>query len=69
MATKFVRVKDADTNHEYTTTELVVKASGGKLHVLDDKQAVDSNGRPLPAKTSLTPPKTALKADAGKAGN
>lgn len=66
MATKFVRVKDPDTGHEVTVTEAF--ATAFKLDALD-KPAVDANGRPLPGKPKTELPKSAPKADAGKAGN
>lgn len=63
MPTKFVRVKDTDTNHEYTVTEKFA-AANDKLTVLKDKDAVDSNGRPLPAKTHVELPKADKASDA-----
>lgn len=54
---EFVRVKDKETGHEYTTARVLDK------HEVLDKRAVDVNGRALPAK-----PKTSVakKASASK---
>lgn len=51
MATKFVRVKDSGTNHEYTVSEKFAKGND-KLTIID-KDAVDDNGRPLAAKPHI----------------
>jgi hypothetical protein len=56
MATEFVRVKDKSTGHESTVTKAF--AEGYRLEVLD-KDAVDSNGRPLPGKPNVELPKAA----------
>jgi hypothetical protein len=58
MATQFVRVKDPATGHEVTVTKAY--AEGYKLPVLD-KDATDSNGRPLPGKPNVELPKAAPK--------
>ncbi len=49
MSAKFVRVKRKDNGHEYSTTRPNLKAVD-----IVDKPAVDSYGRPLPAKTKVT---------------
>jgi len=59
---EFVRVKDPDTGHEYTTTTKRAERAG--LRVLD-KDAVDAFGAPLAAKHNITPRK-ATKADEKK---
>lgn len=45
--TEWFRVKDKDTGHEYTT------AFPLSSHEVLDKEAVDRNGNPLPAKAYL----------------
>jgi hypothetical protein len=55
MATEFVRVKDPDTGHEVTVPRRFAEANN--LDVLKDKDAVDSNGRPLPGKPRVELPK------------
>lgn len=63
----FVRVRDKDTGHEYTTAHVL-----DKHEVLPKKRAVDVNGRPLPAKPKVSVSKkaTASKKDGGEpAGN
>ena len=56
---KFVRVRDESTGHEFTTAR-VVKG----LEVLEDKPAVDVDGRPLPAKPRVAPGDAAKSAKA-----
>lgn len=48
--TQFVRAKDPTSGHEFTTNAAFAKSAG--LQVLD-KDAVDSNGTPLPAKHNV----------------
>lgn len=49
MTTEWVRVRDDRTDHEYTVSR--AEADMDKhLEILDDKDAVDVNGRPLPPK-------------------
>jgi len=45
MATKFVRVQDKRTGHEYTTAHVDTEN-----HTVLDKPAVGRNGKPLKAK-------------------
>jgi len=56
MANKFVRVKDDKTGHEYTISEDFAKHTKG-LTILENKDAVDDNGRPLAAKPKADLPK------------
>lgn len=63
--TEFVRAKDPKTGHEVSVTRQF--AEGYKLEVLD-KDAVDANGRPLPAKPNVELPKVAQPADDNKEG-
>lgn len=46
--TQFVRAKDPGSGHEFTTSAQHAKNAG--LEVLKNKDAVDRDGRPLPAK-------------------
>jgi hypothetical protein len=50
MATKWVRVKDKKTRHEYTVADVAVRDGE---QVLDNKDAVDLQGNPLPGKPHL----------------
>lgn len=52
MPDNFVRVKDPDTGHEFTTGREAAEILG--LTILADKPAVDVSGRPLPAKPNET---------------
>lgn len=49
----FARFKDTSTGHEITLDEAYGKATEGLTH-LPHKDAVDVNGRPLPAKHRTT---------------
>ena len=51
MATEWVRVKDKNTGHEYTTAAVAVRDGE---QVLDKKDAVDLQGNPLPAKPNIS---------------
>lgn len=57
---EFVRVKDPDTGHEFTTTK--ARADRAGLRVLD-KPAVDALGAPLAGKHNITPPKATKAAE------
>lgn len=48
--TKFYRVRDKQTGHQFTTAVL-----RPNLEVLPDKQAVSRNGKALPAKPNIGP--------------
>lgn len=48
MAKDFVRVKDPDTKHESTVTRAFADAHD--LEILEDKEATDNRGRPIPGK-------------------
>lgn len=61
MGTTFVRVKDPGTGHEVTVTDKYAKAF--KLEVLEGKDAVDDNGRPLPGKPHIELPKAEASTD------
>lgn len=58
---KFVRVRDEKTGHEYTTARVL---KGHK--VLEDKPAVDADGRPLPAKPRVAKSGAVKPAPAGE---
>lgn len=47
-----LRVRDAETGHEYTTRRLTVDANPDRYAVLD-KPAADRQGRPLPPKPRI----------------
>lgn len=63
MAKDFVRVKDPDTKHESTVTRAFADAHD--LEILEDKEATDNRGRPLPGKPHVE----IAKADKKPAGD
>lgn len=57
--TKWVRVKDKMTGHEYT----VARVNESLHEVLEDKPATSKNGRPLPPKYHVKKDGTAAPAE------
>jgi len=49
--TEFVRVRDNGTGHEYSVSKRYAEALKGDAISIIEKDALDDNGRPAPAKT------------------
>lgn len=49
--TEFVRVRDKATGHEYTVPKRLAEGLKGDAISIIEKDALDDNGRPAPAKT------------------
>lgn len=65
--TEFVRVKDNDTGHEFSIAKRLAEGlKGDSISILENKDALDANGRPAPAKpnTRVLEPKTEKAPDA-----
>lgn len=58
--TEFVRVKDLDTRHHLTLPRHQADASD-RLQILEGHPALDTFGRPLPAKPHTRPRRTELE--------
>ena len=49
--TEFVRVRDKETGHEYSVPKRLAEGLKGEAISILEKDALDANGRPAPAKT------------------